>query len=113
MSLLDDLLNEADPALQQPAATPATPVAPAVPQAIPQPGLGAELLDEAEAAKGAGFFSGLKDLGCRQRRPSPGGEDRPGYSPDGRRRCSGDEPDYRGNGRFAVQEALRAFGRPF
>ena len=63
MSLLDDLLNEADPALQQPAATPATPVAPAVPQAIPQPGLGAELLDEAEAAKGAGFFSGLKDLG--------------------------------------------------
>lgn len=63
MSLLDDLLNEADPALQQPAATPATPVAPAVPQAIPQPGLGAELLDEAEAAKGVGFFSGLKDLG--------------------------------------------------
>lgn len=63
MSLLDDLLNEADPALQQPAATPATPVAPAVPQAIPQPGLGAEFLDEAEAAKGAGFFSGLKDLG--------------------------------------------------
>lgn len=63
MSLLDDLLNEADPALQQPAATQATPVAPAVPQAIPQPGLGAELLDEAEAAKGAGFFSGLKDLG--------------------------------------------------
>lgn len=63
MSLLDDLLNEADPALQQPAVTPATPVAPAVPQAIPQPGLGAELLDEAEAAKGAGFFSGLKDLG--------------------------------------------------
>ena len=63
MSLLDDLLNEADPALQQPAAAPATPVAPAVPQAIPQPGLGAELLDEAEAAKGAGFFSGLKDLG--------------------------------------------------
>lgn len=63
MSLLDDLLNEADPALQQPAATPATPVAPAVPQAIPQTGLGAELLDEAEAAKGAGFFSGLKDLG--------------------------------------------------
>ena len=41
MSLLDDLLNEADPALQQPAATQATPVAPAVPQAIPQPGLGA------------------------------------------------------------------------
>lgn len=63
MSLLDDLLNEADPALQQPAATPATSVAPAVPQAIPQPGLGAELLDEAEAAKGVGFFSGLKDLG--------------------------------------------------
>ena len=63
MSLLDDLLNEADPALQQPAATPATPVAPAVPQAIPQPGLGAELLDEAEAVKGAGFLSGLKDLG--------------------------------------------------
>ena len=63
MSLLDDLLNEADPALQQPAATPLTPVAPAVPRAVPQPGLGTELLDEAEAAKGAGFFSGLKDLG--------------------------------------------------
>ena len=63
MSLLDDLLNEADPAVQQPAAAPATPVTPEVPRAVPQPGLGAELLDEAEAAKGAGFFSGLKDLG--------------------------------------------------